>query len=278
MTKSRRPSARVACIDNKCNKTFNKRGRMLEHVEFVHRGGGVLCTVRGCNAVLASKEGIKRHINQRHALIKYPCTICGIKYVDRYRMLQHVKRVHQGVPNKTVTCHLCQRVYQRKEALANHVNVSHNRIRYRCMHDECMAEYTARDALYQHINSVHKKVTMKCHHCCKMYKSVARYNAHFIQDRDRCMWSISLDERREERSRRKRRRKVTGSVDADLVFDKHHCVFTACSKSYVYMTSLYRHMRKIHANSKFEGFNMDDEELMEAMNEVGDAVADILMK
>ena len=68
-----------------------------------------------------------------------------------------------------LNCHDCDKQYEDKRSLKNHVNRVHKRVKYNC--DQCEKEYADRRSLTNHMNSVHKGIKYKCKHCDKVFEN-----------------------------------------------------------------------------------------------------------
>ena len=75
-------------------KSFNTRKLMLKK--------SILVKCEQCEFI-TNENYIKRHMTRVHSHIRFPCTICNIKYKELYTLKKHIKTVHNLLyPDSTV--------------------------------------------------------------------------------------------------------------------------------------------------------------------------------
>ena len=103
-------------------------------------------TVTSANGSRLTDPNLNRSRHLRE-LCKYKCTYCGSEFTDRHRLLHHVTTMHDG---RQFVCPQCQRSYDTKDGLKQHVDRMHNKLyRYRC--ETCEKGFLNRSHYYDHV-------------------------------------------------------------------------------------------------------------------------------
>ena len=97
-----------------------------------HSDNGQKCadfTVTSANGSRLTDHNPNRSRHLREPC-KYKCTYCGSEFTDRHRLLHHVTTIHGS---RRFVCPQCQRSYDTKYGLKQHVDGMHKKLyRYRC--------------------------------------------------------------------------------------------------------------------------------------------------
>jgi len=130
---------------------------MRQHVRFVHEKDlPYECTEPGCSTKFTSNLSLRNHVASVHEKIKDECGICHV-LVSNLR--KHVKIVHDKVRDHV--CPECQKTFQTRTHLKNHVARVHLGLR-----DECPECGKMVQDLKTHINFVHNKIAnFPCNQC-----------------------------------------------------------------------------------------------------------------
>ncbi len=104
---------------------------------------------------------------------KIECAKCGKMVGGLSAMLNHIKAC-RGLDSSSLECHLCGRVFERKDVLSTHL-MRHGGRRLHCQH--CPKLFRARPDLNRHVRRVHgegavgNRVGVNCNVCGKRFVS-----------------------------------------------------------------------------------------------------------
>lgn len=133
----------------KCGSRFNTKSELEAHVRsHVHGGAPFACSQ--CPRVFNHKGNYKRHLISHldpHGLHlpKYPCNICGKRFLNNRTLATHI-RVHTG--EKPFKCDVCGRSFSQQGNLLNHVKIHSNPRSYTC--EVCGKRFNQRATLRDH--------------------------------------------------------------------------------------------------------------------------------
>ena len=155
-----------------------------------------------CDRKLATKSGLKRHIDEIHKKLKpykcnqcpftttrssqlcihkrsiheksYKCTVCDYIGISRLFLARHSYVEHE-IPLKPYTCNGCSVTFSTKENLRRHISNFHqNTNTFHC--EECPYECLTKNILNHHKKTVHEK--FKCYRCDYKCSTLAKLNEH----------------------------------------------------------------------------------------------------
>ena len=130
---------------------------MRQHERFVHEKDlPFKCSVAGCETKFTSNCGLKKHMESVHLMLREECRICQ-KLVTNLKY--HTKIVHDKI--REHQCPECQKFFQTKTHLKNHVTRVHLGLREQCPECEKMVQ-----DIKSHVSFVHNKVAnFPCDQC-----------------------------------------------------------------------------------------------------------------
>ncbi|KAK9299655.1 hypothetical protein QLX08_007446 [Tetragonisca angustula] len=132
----------------KCGLRFKIKSELETHVTTHIRGAPYACSQ--CPRLFNHKGNYKRHLithldPQGLHLPKYPCKVCGKRFLNNRTLETHM-RVHTG--EKPFKCEICERSFSQQGNLLNHVRIHSNPRCYTC--EVCGKRFNQRATLRDH--------------------------------------------------------------------------------------------------------------------------------
>jgi len=168
-----------------------------------------------CNETFDKKKNLKIHWSQHHAQNECSlCTLCGKEFKGTVNLRKHLQTVH--VQSNFVSCTHCTKSFKNQFEMHRHVNSVHKEKQFCC--DECTKVFTTKRNLNMHYKKVHESRSFECDCCEKLFYSLYHLKRH---------QNSKIIEK-----------KKNNNVQVN------QCLY--CDKTFVYKTSLQRHIRLIH--------------------------------
>ena len=180
-----------------CPKCGVEVTNMKQHERYVHQKDlPYSCDEEGCETRFTSKNHRRKHIESVHEKTKTECPQCG-KIIGLGSMNSHIKFVHEK--RRDYVCPQCQKTFQNKSHLRNHVQRVHLHMREECpqcgkmvqdLHNHrqfvhlgvknfpckhCETRCTTSTALKKHISSVHLGEVDECPMCGDKVKHLEQH-------------------------------------------------------------------------------------------------------
>ncbi|OAD52867.1 hypothetical protein WN48_11276 [Eufriesea mexicana] len=132
----------------KCGLRFKVKSELETHITTHIRGAPYACSQ--CPRLFNHKGNYKRHLithldPQGLHLPKYPCKVCGKRFLNNRTLETHM-RVHTG--EKPFKCEVCGRSFSQQGNLLNHVRIHSNPRSYTC--EVCGKRFNQRATLRDH--------------------------------------------------------------------------------------------------------------------------------
>ncbi|CAK9823783.1 Zinc finger protein 235 [Anthophora retusa] len=132
----------------KCGLRFKVKSELESHITTHIRGAPYACSQ--CPRLFNHKGNYKRHLithldPQGLHLPKYPCKVCGKRFLNNRTLETHM-RVHTG--EKPFKCDVCGRSFSQQGNLLNHVRIHSNPRSYTC--EVCGKRFNQRATLRDH--------------------------------------------------------------------------------------------------------------------------------
>jgi len=162
-----------------CSTRFSSKYALKKHMESVHEGMRVECPK--CFKMVVS---LKKHIKIVHDKIRdHVCPLCQKTFQTRTHLRNHVTKVHLGLKDE---CPICGKHVQ---DLKNHHNFVHNKVaNFPC--DQCDRKCITSTALKMHVSSVHLGEKVECPVCgekiCKAYLNCHIRRQHQAREKFEC--------------------------------------------------------------------------------------------
>ena len=132
----------------KCGLRFQIKSELESHITTHVRGAPYACSQ--CPRLFNHKGNYKRHLithldPQGLHLPKYPCKVCGKRFLNNRTLETHM-RVHTG--EKPFKCDVCGRSFSQQGNLLNHMRIHSNPRSYTC--EVCGKRFNQRATLRDH--------------------------------------------------------------------------------------------------------------------------------
>ncbi|XP_063981720.1 zinc finger protein 70-like [Diachasmimorpha longicaudata] len=132
----------------KCGLRFQIKSDLEVHATTHLHGAPFACSQ--CPRIFNHKGNYKRHLishldPQGVRLPKYPCHMCGKRFLNNRTLQTHI-RVHTG--EKPFTCQICNRSFSQQGNLLNHMRIHSNPRSYSC--EVCGKRFNQRATLRDH--------------------------------------------------------------------------------------------------------------------------------
>ena len=171
-----------------CGKTFNKsqiKFHIKSHSEKENRPRNNVCP--HCGKYFWEGKNMNSHINDVHKEIRrYICELCSYSSNRKYNLQLHRRKVHEVKTNPELfpklQCHICDKYFNLKEKLAEHVRRIHNnkkKLKLKCEIDNCDKSYTTSHNFKEHMAKSHGKFQeFKCDLCIRSFSASLNLKRH----------------------------------------------------------------------------------------------------
>ncbi|KAH1003735.1 hypothetical protein HUJ04_003605 [Dendroctonus ponderosae] len=128
-----------------------------------------------CSKQFPSSVKLKRHL-RIHREKKLFCTHCDRKFQMKYLLVQHLKKVHFKECNN-FACQYCTKQFAQEERMKRHIdNVHYNQFKYSCSH--CDRGFNFKYELLRHEEFKHLGLKLTCNVCSKSFKNEQYFKEH----------------------------------------------------------------------------------------------------
>ena len=108
---------------------------------------------------------------------KYNCIYCRTAFTDMHQLLRHITTMHNG---RQFVCPQCQRSYDTKNELKEHVDKTHNKLyRYRC--ELCGKCFFARSLYLDHVAAHTGVERYTCSTCAMKFTNKSALKTHVLK-------------------------------------------------------------------------------------------------
>lgn len=97
-----------------------------------------LCTT--CGKRFININRLKNHVRDKHPLVEAQhersvCTVCGMEFARYYSLKKHREK-HHKLAVEILTCDICQRVFNNRKCLVQHMKLHSGQKPYKCRYCE----------------------------------------------------------------------------------------------------------------------------------------------
>ena len=158
-----------------CGEHFNL---IQQHIMYKHATEKPFkCTK--CDFAHALKKGLDMHMRTTHAeksTLKI-CHICSYKTYTNQALRQHIEVVHEKIKNISCSQEGCDLKFHRKSTMVNHFMLKHsNEKPHKC--EVCEEAFAVPSKLRTHKEKVHEGKKHPCEICAKVYSCPKRLKGH----------------------------------------------------------------------------------------------------
>ena len=107
------------------------------------------------------------------------CHYCFKIFYDRKTMIRHINIVHEGVPDKLLSCGECTKTFGSRQALRYHDMVEHQKLNLQLPCYICDKLFNFEAKLDDHMREVHRSFQVTCHICESNFKRQSNLNHHY---------------------------------------------------------------------------------------------------
>ncbi|XP_070495805.1 zinc finger and BTB domain-containing protein 41-like [Chironomus tepperi] len=146
------------CDYPNCEKSFQTRTKLLQHRKTVHETGKFPCDY--CEKCFTTKQYLQKHFKQCHSVkIMENCEICGKEFPKGIQLKRHMQ-IHE----EKQQCYYenCDKVFQFKTSLLNHIKFHHSRTDSSVSCDQCGLNFPTIKHLNRHVSRQHNDVKVAC--------------------------------------------------------------------------------------------------------------------
>ena len=227
---------------NKCDIQYKTLAALKMHIDKVHNKKAIpKYHCKECNKELSDKYRLRDHVKRIHegGLKLVHCDICDKSFTSKSDLRKHKDSTHDGI---TYPCNVCQRPFSRKENLGLHMQTIHKigAIReFKCI--PCNLEYSNYSGLRYHRLAKHEGTQHRCTKCERTFESKINLRRHFLklhEDHYKLFQCTKCKAVFKSSSHFKRH--------IETVHDRVECKCETCGISVIGKESLQRHVKMIH--------------------------------
>ena len=160
---------------DKCEMLYASKAVLLQHYRLVH---GAPLTCDCCSKTFRSHAGLALHLRRQRGDYQFTCDVCGKGFLEKVSYEGHMRK-HQAVsPFKCV----CGKAYRYKCSYVVHkrncrgVSQAAASKEIRC--GVCEKVFNSKATLKEHVIAKHSNNTYKCERCCEIFKWRPSYTRH----------------------------------------------------------------------------------------------------
>lgn len=120
-----------------CPRTFSAHTTMKHHIMLHENDLPFLCTT--CGKGFVSVTRLNCHVRDKHPLSdselrndRYPCLVCSKRFSKNYILKNHTARHHNTGEAVILTCDICQRAFNSRKCLVQHMKIHSGNKPYKC--------------------------------------------------------------------------------------------------------------------------------------------------
>lgn len=120
-----------------CPRTFSAHTTMKHHIMLHENDLPFLCTT--CGKGFVSVTRLNCHVREKHPSPdsenqkdRFPCLVCGKRFSKNYILKNHNERYHNTGEAVILTCDICQRTFNTRKCLVQHMKIHSGKKPYKC--------------------------------------------------------------------------------------------------------------------------------------------------
>uniref|UniRef100_A0A1B6MMQ7 C2H2-type domain-containing protein n=1 Tax=Graphocephala atropunctata TaxID=36148 RepID=A0A1B6MMQ7_9HEMI len=155
----------------KCQKTFSKKPKLLQHLALHTPKELYTITCYKCDKKFPSNYHFKLHIKLVHSKLYYGCDFCGNVFKHRTSLRNHQRKIHSN-PTEIVsnfTCDMCGKSFKYKNSLEDHIIYGHMKEKKKYTCDICKRNFIKHSAMLRHKLKHSKIKPFSCLECQKTF-------------------------------------------------------------------------------------------------------------
>ena len=183
------------CPHSDCNALFATSEAKKKHVNTVHKRPGVAC--EKCGKLFQSAANLREHMQLVHEKrsLDVKCTECDMIFINRQNRNRHLNQMHY--PDK-FRCKTCQRSYGNAHQLRRHDLVHSGERNFSCDEEDCDRKFKRKQDLLDHKRVHTGEKSFACQYCS--YKGTTN---ELLYHHKRRRHRAEFDEERREKDRSK---------------------------------------------------------------------------
>ena len=162
----------VPCAE--CGKLFGAGSHMNKHIQVAHHPENQKKVCSLCSLEFSNRYRLYQHMKRVHG--KVPCTRCGNLFFAKC-MNKHISTAHNG--EKLFKCTECNKLFFAKSRMNRHIQSAHtpdDQKKFRC--NTCDKGFISNQYLLEHTNVHSGEKPFKCTECAKLFVAKSRLNRH----------------------------------------------------------------------------------------------------
>ena len=171
----RRRSKVLACTFAGCDKVFDRKLRLEDHLRSHNNERNFVCPHEGCTKAFLRDSHLKHHIKNQHTDIRdYVCDWegCGASFTTGTRLRRHIETHEAKEKFRCRGYSGCDQTFRKQETLDRHILSVHQNVKpFPCKELDsltgtpCKKSYDTAEHLRSHVRAKHDTTRFSCDEC-----------------------------------------------------------------------------------------------------------------